>query len=56
MTHADLNGLKQDRLDYEVGGSKQCLASHGYNSTIFAYPYNSGSNDQHQQQLESIMI
>jgi len=45
MTHADLNGLKQDRLDYEVGGSKQCLASDGYNSTIFAYPYNSGSND-----------
>ena len=45
MTHADLNGLKQDRLDYEVGGSKDCLASHGYNSTIFAYPYNSGSND-----------
>ena len=45
MTHADLNGLRQDRLDYEVAGSKQCLASHGYNSTIFAYPYNSGSND-----------
>ncbi|MGC2575228.1 MAG: polysaccharide deacetylase family protein [Candidatus Nitrosopolaris sp.] len=45
MTHADLSGLKQDRLDYEIGGSKQCLASHGYNSTIFAYPYNSGSND-----------
>jgi peptidoglycan/xylan/chitin deacetylase (PgdA/CDA1 family) len=36
MTHTDLNGLKQDRLDYEVGDSKQCLASHGYNSTIFA--------------------
>jgi peptidoglycan/xylan/chitin deacetylase (PgdA/CDA1 family) len=45
MTHAHLNGPKQDRLDYEVGDSKQCLASHGYNSTIFAYPYNSGSNE-----------
>lgn len=30
-------------MDYQIGGSKQCLASHGYNSTIFAY--NLGSND-----------
>ena len=40
-----LNILNQNELDYEIGGSKQCLASHRYNSTIFAYPYNSGSND-----------
>jgi peptidoglycan/xylan/chitin deacetylase (PgdA/CDA1 family) len=40
-----LNKLIQKQLDYEIGGSKQCLTSHGYNSTIFAYPYNSGSND-----------
>ncbi|MGC2682647.1 MAG: polysaccharide deacetylase family protein, partial [Candidatus Nitrosopolaris sp.] len=40
-----LNILNQNELDYEIGGSKQCLTSHGYNSTIFAYPYNSGSND-----------
>jgi peptidoglycan/xylan/chitin deacetylase (PgdA/CDA1 family) len=44
MTHTPyLNILQQRELDYEIGGSKQCLATHGYNSTIFAYPYNSGS-------------
>jgi len=46
MTHPHLNTLYQNQLDYQIGGSKQCLASHGYNSTIFAYPYNSGQNDQ----------
>src|SRR5215831_17770021 len=46
MTHPpNLNTLNQQELDYEIGGSKQCLASHRYNSTIFAYPHNSGSND-----------
>jgi peptidoglycan/xylan/chitin deacetylase (PgdA/CDA1 family) len=46
MTHTPyLNKLHQSGLDYEIGGSKQCLASHGYNPTIFAYPYNLGSND-----------
>ncbi len=46
MTHPpNLNTLNQKDLDYEIGGSKQCLASHRYNSTIFAYPYDSGSND-----------
>ena len=46
MTHTPyLKRLHQNGLDYEIGGSKQCLATHGYNSTIFAYPYNLGSND-----------
>ena len=45
MTHAHLNTLSQSQLDFEIGGSKQCLSSHGYNSTIFAYPYNEGSNN-----------
>jgi peptidoglycan/xylan/chitin deacetylase (PgdA/CDA1 family) len=46
MTHTPyLNILDQKGLDYEIGGSKQCLATHGYNSTIFAYPYNLGSNN-----------
>jgi peptidoglycan/xylan/chitin deacetylase (PgdA/CDA1 family) len=45
MTHAHLNTLNQSQLNFEIGGSKQCLASHGYNSTIFAYPYNEGSNN-----------
>jgi peptidoglycan/xylan/chitin deacetylase (PgdA/CDA1 family) len=45
MTHAHLNTLNQSQLNFEIGGSKQCLASHGYNTTIFAYPYNEGSNN-----------
>jgi peptidoglycan/xylan/chitin deacetylase (PgdA/CDA1 family) len=45
MTHAHLNNLTQSQLNFEIGGSKQCLASHGYNATIFAYPYNEGSNN-----------
>jgi peptidoglycan/xylan/chitin deacetylase (PgdA/CDA1 family) len=44
MTHTPyLSILHQKQLNYEIGGSKQCIANHGYNSTIFAYPYNSGS-------------
>ena len=45
MTHAHLNNLTQSQLNFEIGGSKQCLATHGYNATIFAYPYNEGSNN-----------
>jgi peptidoglycan/xylan/chitin deacetylase (PgdA/CDA1 family) len=45
MTHPHLNTLSQSQLDFEIGGSKQCLASHGYNATIFAYPYNEGSDN-----------
>src|SRR5262249_55217887 len=41
-----LNTLNQIKLDYLIVGSKQCLASHGYNSAIFAYPYDSGQNNQ----------
>ena len=45
MTHAHLNTLTQSQLNFEIGGSRQCLATHGYNATIFAYPYNEGSNN-----------
>ena len=27
MTHAHLNTLSQSQLDFEIGGSKQCLAT-----------------------------
>lgn len=43
MTHPDLSTLSQKQLEFEIGGSKECLASHGYNATIFAYPYDDGS-------------
>jgi len=45
MTHPHLDNLTQSQLEFEVGGSKQCLANHGYNATIFAYPYNEGANN-----------
>ena len=32
-------------MNFQIGGSKECLASHGYNVTTFAYPYNEGSNN-----------
>jgi peptidoglycan/xylan/chitin deacetylase (PgdA/CDA1 family) len=44
MDHKPLDKMSSRGLDYEIGGSKQCLANHGINSTIFAYPFNLGSN------------
>ncbi|MGB7954347.1 MAG: polysaccharide deacetylase family protein [Candidatus Nitrosopolaris sp.] len=46
MTHPHLSTLSQRQLDFEIGGSKQCLAAHGYDATIFAYPYDDGSYNQ----------
>jgi hypothetical protein len=44
MTHAHLPMLlsSPSQLTYEIGGSKQCLANHGVNATIFGYPLNLG--------------
>jgi Polysaccharide deacetylase len=44
MTHAHLNKLSTTGLIYEIGGSKQCFSSHGFNTTIFGYPLNLGSD------------
>jgi peptidoglycan/xylan/chitin deacetylase (PgdA/CDA1 family) len=44
MDHRPLNTLSWDGLLYEIAGSKQCLANHGIDSSIFAYPFNQGSN------------
>jgi peptidoglycan/xylan/chitin deacetylase (PgdA/CDA1 family) len=46
MTHPHLSTLSQRQLDFEIGGSKQCLATHGYDAKIFAYPYDDGSYNQ----------
>ena len=43
MTHTDLNNKSIQSLNYEIGGSKQCLLNHGINSTVFAYPASTGS-------------
>jgi peptidoglycan/xylan/chitin deacetylase (PgdA/CDA1 family) len=45
MNHRHLNHLSANALNFEIGGSKQCLANHGYHATTFAYPYNEGSNN-----------
>jgi peptidoglycan/xylan/chitin deacetylase (PgdA/CDA1 family) len=45
MTHTALNNKSQQNLIYEIGGSKQCLLNHGINSTIFAYPASTGSEN-----------
>ena len=44
MDHKPLSTLSWNALLYEIAGSKQCLANHGINSSIFAYPFNQGSN------------
>ena len=36
MTHRRMTNLSPSDLDYEVAGSKKCLADHGINATIFA--------------------
>lgn len=42
MNHKNLTKLSANDLDYELGKSKQCLGSHGINSTIMATPLNEG--------------
>jgi polysaccharide deacetylase len=46
MTHAHLTTLLSSpaKLAYEIGFSRQCLANQGYNTPIFAYPLNLGSD------------
>jgi peptidoglycan/xylan/chitin deacetylase (PgdA/CDA1 family) len=44
MTHVNLNRLSMKALKYEIAGSKQCFANRGYNTTIFGYPFNLGSD------------
>ena len=46
MSHKHLSKLSNTELQYEIGQSKQCLANHGINSTIFAYPFADGSDKQ----------
>jgi peptidoglycan/xylan/chitin deacetylase (PgdA/CDA1 family) len=45
MTHAHLDSVSAEKLDYEIGYAKQCLADHGFDATIFAYPNNLGSDN-----------
>jgi Polysaccharide deacetylase len=44
MDHKHLSKLSDAELQYEIGQSKQCLANHGINSTVFAYPFADGTD------------
>jgi len=44
MTHAHLDSVSPQKLEYEIGYAKQCLAGHGFDTSIFAYPNNLGSD------------
>jgi peptidoglycan/xylan/chitin deacetylase (PgdA/CDA1 family) len=46
MTHAHLDSVSAQQLDYEIGYAKQCLADHGFDTTIFAYPKGLGSENE----------
>jgi len=46
MTHADLNNLSANALDFEIGASKQCLENHGIKSpNIFAVVHGDAWNN-----------
>jgi peptidoglycan/xylan/chitin deacetylase (PgdA/CDA1 family) len=44
-SHKDLTTVSASALEYEVGGSKQSLLEHGYNSTIFGPAYATGGGN-----------
>jgi peptidoglycan/xylan/chitin deacetylase (PgdA/CDA1 family) len=45
MSHPNLDLLSEKGMEYEIGGSKQCLLDHGINPISFAYPINTGTED-----------
>jgi peptidoglycan/xylan/chitin deacetylase (PgdA/CDA1 family) len=44
MNHKHLSKLSDSELQFEIGQSKQCLADHGINATVFGYPFADGSD------------
>jgi len=45
VSHKDLTALSAADLEYEVGGSKQSLLEHGYNSTAFGPAFATGEGN-----------
>jgi len=45
MEHKDLRILSLEGLEYEIGGSKECLEDNGLNPTFFQFPSNKGSDN-----------
>jgi peptidoglycan/xylan/chitin deacetylase (PgdA/CDA1 family) len=46
MNHDDLSEMSKKEIEFEVGVSKECLLDHGINPLSFAYPFNSGNEDE----------
>jgi peptidoglycan/xylan/chitin deacetylase (PgdA/CDA1 family) len=45
VEHPDLNKVSNEAIEHEVAGSKHCFLDHGFNTTIFAYPFGVGSDN-----------
>ena len=45
MNHKNIDRLSAAALDFELGQSKQCLADHKINSTIFGSPHGNGEDN-----------
>jgi peptidoglycan/xylan/chitin deacetylase (PgdA/CDA1 family) len=46
MTHPDLNELSAGMLGLELGKAKECFLNNRINTTVFAYPYGNGWNNE----------
>jgi hypothetical protein len=45
MEHKDLRALSLKELEYEIGGSKECLEDNGLKPTYFQFPSNKGGDN-----------
>ncbi|MRN41372.1 MAG: polysaccharide deacetylase family protein [Nitrosopumilales archaeon] len=46
MNHLrNMTNMSDSELNYEIGGSKQCLVNHGIPTTTFAYPFENGKDN-----------
>jgi Polysaccharide deacetylase len=45
MEHKDLRTLSLKELEYEIGGSKECLEDNGLKPTYFQFPSNKGADN-----------
>ena len=46
MSHVKLHNIPIERMQYEVGFSRQCLLTHGIKVTSFAYPFGKGTTTE----------
>ena len=46
MAHSNLNEISNEMLDIELHEARDCFLEHGLNTTVFAYPYGNGWNNE----------